>query len=86
MKSDLRQKKNEQKKITEVALCFNYCIRSSNTQNLNDKEFVKLSFEKSGYSNYQIWADRWGKAKSRVDRNKYDKNIKLLKVKDYERL
>ena len=59
---------------------------SRKIQNLTDKEFVKLSFEKSGYSNYQTWVDRWAKAKGRVDRKKYRKSVKLLRVRDYERI
>ena len=59
---------------------------SRKIQNLTDKEFVKLPFEKSGYRDYQVWADRWAKAKGRVDRKKYRKNVKLLRVKDYERI
>jgi len=55
-------------------------------QNLTDKEFNELPFEKTGYNNYQIWIDRWAKAKGRVDRKKYDNNFKLLKVKDYEKI
>jgi len=59
---------------------------SRKIQNLTDKEFVKLPFEKSGYSNYQTWVDRWAKAKGRVDRKKYRKSVKLLRVRDYERI
>ena len=59
---------------------------SRKIQNLTDKEFVKLPFEKSGYRDYQVWAHRWAKAKGRVDRKKYRKNVKLLRVKDYERI
>jgi len=55
-------------------------------QNLTDKEFVKLPFEKSGYDDYQVWSDRWAKAKGRVDSKKYRKNVKLLRVKDYENI
>ena len=59
---------------------------SRKIQNLTDKEFVKLPFEKSGYSDYQIWVDRWAKAKGRVNRKKYRKSVKLLRVRDYERI
>jgi hypothetical protein len=59
---------------------------SRKIQNLTDKEFVKLPFEKSGYSDQQIWVDRWAKAKGRVDRKKYRKSVKLLRVRDYERI
>jgi len=45
-----------------------------------------LPFEKSGYDDYQVWSDRWAKAKGRVDSKKYRKNVKLLRVKDYENI
>lgn len=52
-------------------------------QKLTDREFIKLTFEKSGYTDYQIWSDRWARAKGRVERKKYDNKVKLLKVSDY---
>ena len=59
-------------------------IQSKKVQNLTDNEFIKLPFEKSGYTSYQIWVDRLARARTRVRWNKSNKKIKLKKVKDYE--
>lgn len=77
---------NEINKAKERIRSHEFSIFYRKLQNLTDKEFIELPFEKSGYNNYQIWIDRWAKAKGRVDRKKYDNNFKLLKVKDYEKI
>ena len=75
---------NEREKVKKRIETHERAVISKKIQNLTDKEFIKLPFEKSGYSNYQIWVDRLARAKVRVRHNKYDKKVKLLKVKDYE--
>ena len=75
---------NEKTKAYERIRQHENYIQSKKVKNLTDKEFIKLPFEKSGYTSYQIWVDRLARAKTRVRWNKSNKKIKLKRVKDYE--